>query len=134
MREARNQVGNGVLYPKRLYVDRGGENRLQSLVSFCKRKGVKIYWSPTGEKEPQGQVEVYMGVGWRGAVKLLYRANLHPVFARFALRHFFYLKGFRTARGKTETRNELYFGHGKTEKEKRAIAELRPQELTRFRL
>jgi len=109
---------------KRVFADRGGENRLKLLTEYCDKKGIRTEWAPTGEKEPQGQVEVYMGIMWRGASTLCFHANLHPVFACFALRQFSYLLGLRPSRGQTESRFEKYYAFGRTAEEKKQVVEM----------
>jgi hypothetical protein len=72
---------------KKLFMDKGGENRSGEFMHFMSANGIEPIWAPTNHKERQGQVERYMRTTMERAVAQVIFANLHPVFIKHAMFH-----------------------------------------------
>ena len=79
----KRQTGGDTL---RVSGDQGGENMSTEFQTFMKNKGIEWHDAPTGQKELNGQVEVYMGIVVPRACAMCVTANLHAVFLSFAMR------------------------------------------------
>ena len=95
---------------KRVFLDKGGENKDGEFGDFCRRQGIMIDWAPTNHKQRQGQVERYMLVVWQGGGTMLYHANLHVYFAAYAIPYAVYLLNRQPVKDDSTTRYERYHG------------------------
>lgn len=95
---------------KRAFLDKGGENKDGTFVSFCEQLGIDLEWAPTANKQRQGQVERYMLILWGSAASMCWHANLHVVFAGHALLYAAYLLVRTPVAGEKRTRYEVHTG------------------------
>jgi hypothetical protein len=93
---------------KKLYGDRGGENIEINLTNFIKESGIIRVLAPPAEKERQGPVEVYMRIVWKDAAAMLWQANLHLIFACFALPYAVLIRNQCPASDQKVTRDQVF--------------------------
>ena len=101
------QTGHPV---KKVFMDHGGENMVKEFREYMEEKGIDTSIAPTGDKETQGAVEVYMGKLWSLAFILCFVADIHPIFMNMALKHAVWEMNQRTSRGKPKSRHEMFYG------------------------